>query len=174
VSNYFPVARVAWTKVHVTIKSLESMGPTTQNAAPMKPGSEETSELHARALRVGTDLVQISRIAESIEQFGEKFIRRLFTEGEIAYATSSVPLQAERFAARFAAKEATIKALSLADVGLDWKHIEVQRAATGECTLKLHGAAHAAAIKAGIRETSVSLSHDGDYATAVVVCLAAC
>jgi holo-[acyl-carrier protein] synthase len=146
------------------------MGPTTQNAAPMEPGSE-ASELRTCALHVGTDLVQISRIAESIEQFGDKFIRRLFTEDEIAYATSSVPLQAERFAARFAAKEATIKALSLADVGLDWKHIEVQRAANGACTLKLHGAAQAAAIRAGIRETSVSLSHDGDYATAVVVCL---
>lgn len=148
------------------------MGPTTQNAAPMEPGSEDASELRARALRVGTDLVQISRIAESIEQFGDKFIRRLFTDDEIAYASSSAALQAERFAARFAAKEATIKALSLPDVGLDWKMIEVRRAANGACTLKLHGAAHAAATRAGIREMSVSLSHDGDYATAVVVCLA--
>lgn len=126
-----------------------------------------------RALRVGTDLVQISRIAQSIEQFGEKFIRRLFTDGEIAYATSSAALQAERFAARFSAKEATIKALSLSEVGLDWKHIEVLRAANGECSLQLHGTALAAAITAGISETSVSLSHEGDYATAVVVCIAA-
>jgi holo-[acyl-carrier protein] synthase len=149
------------------------MGPTTQNAAPMKSGSEEASEFRACTLRVGTDLVQISRIAESIEQFGDKFIRRLFTEDEIAYASSSAPLQAERFAARFAAKEATIKALSLSDVGLDWKHIEVRRADNGACSLQLHGTARAAAIEAGIREASVSLSHDGDYATAVVVCLTA-
>jgi holo-[acyl-carrier protein] synthase len=162
-----------WTEVQLTVKSLESMGPTTQNAAPMEPGSEEISEFRARTLRVGTDLVQVSRIAESIERFGDKFIRRLFTEDEIAYANSSAPLQAERFAARFAAKEATIKALSLSDVGLDWKHIEVQRAPNGACSLKLHGTARAAAIQAGIREVSVSLSHDGDYATAVVVCLSA-
>lgn len=149
------------------------MGPTTQNAAPMEPGSEETSEFRARTLRVGTDLVQVSRIAESIERFGDKFLRRLFTEDEIAYASSSAPLQAERFAARFAAKEATIKALSLSDVGVNWKHIEVRRAENGACNLKLTGAARAAAIDAGIRETSLSLSHDGDYATAVVVCLAA-
>lgn len=144
-----------------------------QNGTPMSLGPGDTSELRARMLRVGTDLVQISRIARSIEQFGDKFIRRLFTDGEIAYATSSESLQAERFAARFSAKEATIKALSLSEVGLDWKHIEVLRAANGECTLKLHGAALAAAIAAGIRETSVSLSHEGDYATAVVVCIAA-
>jgi holo-[acyl-carrier protein] synthase len=147
------------------------MSPTTQNAAPMESGSEDVSDFRSRGLRVGTDLVQISRIAESIEQFGDKFIRRLFTEDEIAYAISSAPLQAERFAARFAAKEATIKALCLSDTGLDWKHIEVRRAADGACTLKLRGAAYAAAIKAGIQEMSVSLSHDGDYATAVVVCL---
>lgn len=139
----------------------------------MKSGHGETSEPGARGLRVGTDLVQISRIAHSIERFGDKFIRRLFTEAEIAYATSSESLQAERFAARFSAKEAAIKALSLSDVGLDWKHIEVLRAANGHCTLKLHGAALAAAIAAGIREMSVSLSHEGDYATAVVVCIAA-
>lgn len=138
----------------------------------MSLGPKDTSEFRARTLRVGTDLVQISRIARSIEQFGDKFIRRLFTDGEIAYATSSEPLRAERFAARFSAKEATIKALSLSEVGLDWKHIEVLRAANGECTLKLYGAALAAAIAAGIRETSVSLSHEGDYATAVVVCIA--
>jgi holo-[acyl-carrier protein] synthase len=139
----------------------------------MRSSPGDISEPRARALRVGTDLVQISRIAESIERFGEKFIRRLFTDGEIAYATSSESLQAQRFAARFSAKEAAIKALSLAEVGLNWKHIEVLRAANGECTLQLHGAALAAAISAGIRETSLSLSHDGDYATAVVVCIAA-
>lgn len=144
-----------------------------QNGARMRSGLEDCSTGRARTLRVGTDLVQISRIAESIERFGDRFIRRLFTEGEIAYATSSASLQAERFAARFSAKEAVIKALSLSEVGLDWKQIEVVRAANGECALQLHGTALAAAVEAGIRETSLSLSHEGDYATAVVVCLSA-
>jgi holo-[acyl-carrier protein] synthase len=56
-----------------------------------------------RTLRTGTDLVQASRIAESLENFGEKFLRRLFTEHEIDYAMSGETLQAERFATRFAA-----------------------------------------------------------------------
>jgi len=67
-----------------------------------------------RTLRTGTDLVQVSRIAESLENFGEKFMRRLFTEHEIGYAMSSEALRAERFAKRFAT------------VGLDWRQIEVQ------------------------------------------------
>lgn len=121
---------------------------------------------------MGTDLVQVSRIAESIATFGEKFTRRLFTEHEIAYATSSESLQSARFAARFAAKEATIKALNLAQVGLDWKQIEVLRDDDGHCTLALHGVARDAAARARIQELSVSLSHDGDYASAVVVALA--
>jgi len=124
-----------------------------------------------RILRTGTDLVQVSRIAESLDNFGEKFVRRLFTEHEIAYAASSEPLRAERFAKRFAAKEATIKALELTQVGLDWRQIEVLRDATGHCTLGLHGVAREAAEKARVSELSLSLSRDGDYATALVVAL---
>jgi holo-[acyl-carrier protein] synthase len=140
----------------------------------MCSGRTETSgHLRGREIRVGTDLVQVSRIAESIAAFGEKFMRRLFTEQEIAYATSSEPLQAARFAKRFAAKEATIKALDLTQVGFDWKHIEVLRADSGHCTLALHGAAREAAERARVSELSVSLSRDGDYATAVVVALTA-
>jgi phosphopantetheine--protein transferase-like protein len=93
------------------------------------------------ALRVGTDLVQVSRIAQSIHQFGDRFVHRLFTADEIAYASSNPALLAERLAARFAAKEAAIKALSLSDTGLDWRQIEVQRSASGHCSLALHGVA---------------------------------
>jgi len=124
-----------------------------------------------RTLRTGIDLVQISRIAESLANFGEKFTRRLFTEHEIGYATSSGPLQAERFAKRFAAKEATIKALELTQVGLDWRQIEVRRDTSGHCTLALHGVAREAAERARVHELSLSLSRDGDYATAMVVAL---
>lgn len=139
----------------------------------MQSGLTESTGIGALGrLRIGTDLVQISRIAESIEQFGEKFLRRLFTDGELAYANSSPPVQAARLAARFAAKEATIKALSLAETGLDWRQIEVLRMPSGHCTLALHGVAKQAAASAGITELSVSLSHEGDYATAVVAALA--
>ncbi len=117
-------------------------------------------------LRVGVDLVQISRIAESLHTFGDRFLRRVFTEQEIAYAVASPPHTHARLAARFAAKEATIKALNLVDCGVNWRHIEVCRQPSGACFLSLHGIAAARAKGA---ELALSLSHDGDYATAVVV-----
>ena len=123
----------------------------------------------AAAVRVGIDLVQVSRIAESLDTFGERFLRRVFTESEIAYATSVPSQAAERLAARFAAKEATIKALGLVDHPMNWREIEVQRAPSGQCLMALHGGAGRAASLAGVDELAVSMSHEGDYATAVVV-----
>lgn len=117
-------------------------------------------------MRVGIDLVRVSRIEESIARFGDRFLRRVFTDGELAYATSSPAHTAERLAARFAAKEAAIKALDLADTGVGWTQIEVTRAPSGKCALVLHGAAATAA--AG-EDLAVSLSHEGDLATAIVV-----
>ena len=119
--------------------------------------------------RVGVDLVRVSRIAESLQHFGARFLRRIFTDDEVAYATASPPQTAERLAARFAAKEATIKALGLVDRGVAWRDIEVRRAATGGCTMALHGAAGAAAAALGAGAFAVSLTHEGEYAAAIVV-----
>ena len=121
-------------------------------------------------MTVGIDLVRVSRVAESLANFGERFLRRVFTDGEVAYANATPDLAAERLAARFAAKEAAFKALGLADQ-LPWREIEVTRAASGACTLSLHGATRAAADEAGVVELAVSLSHEGDYATAVVLAM---
>lgn len=118
-------------------------------------------------LAVGIDLVEVSRIAESLEHFGERFLRRIFTEGEIAYATAAPALTHQRLAARFAAKEAAIKALGLSEVG--WRQIEVASLPSGACELRLHGQARAAADAAGAADLALSLSHEGDFATAVVV-----
>ncbi len=120
-------------------------------------------------LRVGIDLVQISRIAQSREQFGERFLRRVFTEHEIEYALSSPPHTDSRLAARFAAKEATIKALRVDGEGVNFKNIEVRRESSGACTLVLHE--EVARLAEGIGEFALSMSHEGDYATAVVVAL---
>ncbi len=114
-------------------------------------------------LRVGIDLVQVSRIAGSIDAFGERFLTRVFTDREVAYARSTNDLAA-RLAARFAAKEATKKALRLDGVG--WRDIEVVRAPDGACELALYGAARAAL---GDRALALSMSHEGDHATAVVI-----
>ena len=117
-------------------------------------------------LRVGIDLVHVSRIAGSLEAFGERFLRRVFTAGEAAYAASG-SMRVERLAARFAAKEAAKKALELDGVG--WADIEVVRRPSGAVDLCLHGAARAAADAIGVRELALSLSHEDDFATAVVV-----
>jgi holo-[acyl-carrier protein] synthase len=120
---------------------------------------------------VGIDLVMVSRVEASLARFGDRFLRRVFTEGEIAYATSAPACTAERLAARFAAKEAAMKALDLADrnVAVGWRQIEVYREQSGKCRLILHGAARAAADDAGVGELSVSLTHEGDYSAAVVL-----
>jgi holo-[acyl-carrier protein] synthase len=124
--------------------------------------------LHGGRLRVGIDVVQISRIAQSLERFGDRFMQRLFTPREIAYAQQGTGLAAERLAARFAAKEAALKAFDLGNEGVDWRDIEVRKLAGGACRLELHGKAAALAAERGAGEIALSLSHDGDYATAVV------
>ncbi len=115
-------------------------------------------------LRVGVDLVRVSAVAESLQQFGDRFLRRVFTQGEIAYAMSAPALTASRLAARFAAKEATRKALRLDGVG--WRDIEVVRQPDGACDIQLHGVARAVG---GADPLALSMSHEGDHATAVVI-----
>lgn len=119
--------------------------------------------------KIGIDLVQVSRIAESLERFGERFLRRIFTEGEIAYAAAEPAQMAERLAARFAAKEATIKALRLAEHPVNWRDIEIRRTPSGSCEIDLHGTVERLVSSSGPGSLVVSLSHEGDYATAVVI-----
>jgi holo-[acyl-carrier protein] synthase len=121
------------------------------------------------SLRVGIDLVRVSRIVESLELFGERFMHRIFSDREIAYAKAAPALTAERLAARFAAKEAVIKALRTVDGGVAWRDIEVHRAANGACEVSLSGAAGAVAASLGAGPFAVSLSHEGDFAAAIVV-----
>mgnify|MGYP003396895611 CR=1 FL=1 len=77
---------------------------------------------------VGVDLVRVSEIRASLDRLGERFLTRLFTTAEIAYVTSAPALASERLAARFAAKEAALKAFGIAVVGIDWRDIEVRQA----------------------------------------------
>lgn len=122
-------------------------------------------------LRVGIDIAQISAIAGSLASFGEHFTRRVFSDAEVAYATQAPAMTAQRLAARFAAKEAAMKAFGMSEAGVGWRDIEVVRAADGTCTLALHGRAAECAARSGCTQISVSLSHDGDYATAMVAAL---
>jgi holo-[acyl-carrier protein] synthase len=124
------------------------------------------------ALSVGIDIAQISAVGASLATFGERFLGRIFSAAEAAYATQSPALAPQRLAARFAAKEAAMKAFGWSEAGVAWREIEVTRTDDGACALALHGSAARMAAAGGWTEICVSLSHDGDYATAVVAALA--
>ena len=118
---------------------------------------------------IGVDLVETARIAESIEQHGDRFIRRLYTAGEIAYC-EKFKAKAERYAARFAAKEAAFKALGTGwRQGVRWLDVEVINQPSGKPELLLHGRAREIARTLGVARTSISISHADQYAVVQVV-----
>jgi len=118
----------------------------------------------------GLDATEISRIAQAIERYGDHFITRVFTEGEIAYCRSKRDFAAS-FAARFAAKEATMKALGTGySRGVYWTTIEVLRR-HGPPTLRLHGGAANRFTEMGGTSSVVTLTHARDLAIAHVMLL---
>jgi holo-[acyl-carrier protein] synthase len=125
-------------------------------------------------LRVGVDLVSVREVARSLERFGDRYVRRIFTTCEAAYCRAAAGrAAATRFAVRFAAKEATLKALHPETPWADWRAIEVRRHASGRCEIVLHGEAAALARRQGVETLALSMSHDGSRAAAVVVVQAA-
>jgi holo-[acyl-carrier protein] synthase len=120
-------------------------------------------------LGLGTDLIEIERVQASMDRFGERFLERLFTAGEIAYCMRKRQA-AESFAARFAAKEAGAKALGTGiSRGVSWKELEVRREAGGRPTLHFNGRAAELARRMGVRRVQVSLTHSRELAMAVVI-----
>lgn len=122
-------------------------------------------------MRVGFDLVQISHIAASLKQFGDRFAQRIFTVDELHYASLGEGMYAQRLAARFAAKEATIKALQLSHSGIGWRDIEIKKLQSGACEVALHDKVARLAKNMGLSKIRVSLSHEGDYAGAMVTAI---
>src|ERR1700712_2491692 len=107
-------------------------------------------------LGLGTDLIEINRIEESISRFGDRFLQRIFTPGEIAFCQRKKNA-AESFAARFAAKEAAAKALGTGiSRGIAWKEIEVRRLPGERPTLHWSGRAHDRARHMGVRHTALA------------------
>jgi holo-[acyl-carrier protein] synthase len=121
------------------------------------------------SLRVGIDLVGVRTVREALAEHGERYLRRVYTDGEIADCGGLEQPDPLRLAARFAAKEAALKALRVGDAAVPWTAIEVVRGAGGAPELALHGAAAELAARAGIGELAVSLTHEGEHAAAVVV-----
>jgi holo-[acyl-carrier protein] synthase len=121
-------------------------------------------------LGLGADLIETRRVQESIDRFGERFLERIFTSGEIAYCMRKKKNAAESFAARFAAKEAWAKALGTGiSRGVIWKEFEVKREASGRPTLHFNGRAAELAEAMGVRRVQLSLTHSRELAMAMVV-----
>jgi holo-[acyl-carrier protein] synthase len=115
--------------------------------------------------RIGTDIIEISRIAGAIEEHGESFLRRIFTDQEIACYREKIP----SLAARFAAKEALMKALGHGLFAISFRDVEVLSSPEGEPTISLSGKAKHRATEIGVKELSLSLSHCREYAIATVL-----
>jgi holo-[acyl-carrier protein] synthase len=112
----------------------------------------------------------VAEVAASLDRFGDRYVRRAFTGREATYCLAgSGPTAAARFAVRFAAKEAALKALQPDRPWADWRAIEVRTHRSGRCALALHGEAASLAARRGIDHLALSMSHDGDHAAAVVV-----
>ncbi|MGA3172142.1 MAG: holo-ACP synthase [Chthoniobacteraceae bacterium] len=126
----------------------------------------------ARVLGIGVDIVETARIASSLERFGERFLRRVFTEAEREYC-SAMPAPARHYAARFAAKEAVSKAFGTG-IGsrIGWRDVEVKRKESGEPYIVLHGPAAELAEARGVLHALVSLSHSDHYSVANSVLIA--
>jgi len=120
-------------------------------------------------LGIGTDLAEVARIRQSIARYGDRFVNRIYTAGERAYALSKAN-QAERFAARFAAKEAGMKAIGTGwRGGVTWKDFEVVNERSGRPTLQVTGVAREIADRMGVERISISLTHTSELAFAMVI-----
>lgn len=119
---------------------------------------------------MGTDLVEIGRIRRSIELYGDRFLNRIYTPLEQAYCVQRGVSAAESFAARFAAKEAAMKALATGMwQGVNWKDFEVSNESSGRPVLRFHGRAQLHAERLRTKRIWISLSHTIDHAVAMVV-----
>lgn len=118
---------------------------------------------------VGTDLAEVDRIRSAIERHGKRFIERIYTPAEIAYVERKSN-RYERFAARFAAKEAGMKAIGTGwRRGVRWRDFEVANLPSGRPTLRFHGVAARFAGELGVRNISLSLTHTAQQAMAIVI-----
>jgi holo-[acyl-carrier protein] synthase len=117
----------------------------------------------------GVDLVECVRIQRSIDRFGDHFLHRIFTDGEIEYSMS-MKFPARHLAARFAAKEAVSKAFGTGiGKAMGWRDIDVRKKPSGEPFLVFSGSAQELAAKRGVTSALITLSHTEHHAMAVVV-----
>ena len=118
---------------------------------------------------IGIDLVECARIQHSLDRFGDRFLRRVFTDGEIEYSMS-MKFPARHLAARFAAKEAVSKAFGTG-IGkkMGWRDIDVHKKPSGEPFLVFAGGAETLARDRGVKNALITLSHTEHHAMAMIV-----
>ena len=120
-------------------------------------------------LGIGVDLVECARIQHSVDRFGDRFLHRVFTDGEIEYSMS-MKFPARHLAARFAAKEAVSKAFGTGiGKAMGWRNIDVQKRPSGEPFLVFSGPAQELAVERGVTSALITLSHTEHHAMASVV-----
>lgn len=118
---------------------------------------------------MGVDITEVDRVERAIEKFGRRFLERVFTPGEIAYCESRKN-RYERYAARFAAKEAAMKALGTGwRRGVRWVDLEVTNLPSGKPTMRFHGVAAEFAARLKVRNVVLSLTHTATQALAQVI-----
>ncbi len=120
-------------------------------------------------LKVGTDICSVKRIEQTYEKYGQKFLDKILTAGEVEYVLSRPAHRATTLAGRFAAKEAVSKALGTGWRTISWKDVEIVRHPSGAPNVVLHGRAKELAAKLGLTRFEVSVSHEKEFATAFVV-----
>ena len=116
-------------------------------------------------LVTGIDIIEIQRINNTVARWGDRFLHRIYTPGELEFCGGKI----NRLAARFAAKEATSKALGIGIRGIAWKEIEVVRKRGQAPTIRLHGKASLKAAALSIKDLALTISHSREYAVASVV-----
>ncbi len=116
-------------------------------------------------LTVGIDIIEISRISATVDRWGDRFLGRIYTQEELDYCRGRPP----QLAARFAAKEAVMKALGTGLRGVGWRDIEVVRRRGRAPTVRLHGRAVKLSEQLAVTEIALSISHSREYAVASVV-----
>ncbi|WP_321474003.1 holo-[acyl-carrier-protein] synthase [uncultured Paludibaculum sp.] len=117
----------------------------------------------------GIDLAEVDRIKASIERYGDRFLNRVYTERERAYVARKAN-KYERYAARFAAKEAGMKAIGTGwRHGITWQDFEVTNLPSGRPTISFHGVAKEIAEKLGVKHAHLSLTHTAQYGQAFLI-----
>jgi holo-[acyl-carrier protein] synthase len=133
------------------------------NTGSLSPRSEMS------VIGIGVDLVECARIQRSIDRFGDRFLHRVFTDGEIEYSMA-MKFPARHLAARFAGKEAVAKAFGTGiGKAMGWRNIDIRKKESGEPFLAFSGPAEAFAAKRGVTSALITLSHTEHHAVACVV-----